>query len=152
MRSISRLCFSCMLFLSIGCTGSMENKETNIKLPTDVPFEQYEQSEVKETAWPGDEKQEVYSLKFLNENAEKEHIEFIIAHFDRSSSEIEEDTSYEQLELEGGTTAYYKTSDFPSAELHWIEDGTEYNLHHHFFTDNQDKVKDDLIKMAESVK
>ncbi len=120
-------------------------------MPTFLPFETFEESELKETEWLGDEDQTVYTVTYANTNDQKEQIDYIVARFNRFFNKLEEDPSYEKVELADGSNALYKMTGFPSAELHWFKDGTEYNLHYTFFTENEDTIKTELIKVANSI-
>ncbi|MGM7700352.1 hypothetical protein ACSVDE_01435 [Pseudalkalibacillus sp. Hm43] len=120
-------------------------------MPTFLPFETFEESELEETEWPEGEGQTVYTVTYSNTNDQKEEIEYIVAGFNRFFNKIEEDPSYEKVELADGSNALYKMTDFPSAELHWFKDGTEYNLHYTFFTKDEETIKTELIKVANSI-
>ncbi|WP_221568049.1 hypothetical protein [Alkalihalobacillus sp. TS-13] len=121
----------------------------DLRMPDYNPLKNGEESAVTLSEW--EDNQIVFSLKYLSSTDEREEIEYITANFDRFYSRIKQDSSYKKIDLKNGKTAFFKGKDFPSAELHWMEGGIEYNLHYRMSTLQFDKVREELVKMANSI-
>jgi hypothetical protein len=48
--------------------------------------------------------------------------------------------------------AFFQETPFPSAQLHWFKDGIEYNLHYFFVFSEDNQAKEELYKIANSIK
>lgn len=119
------------------------------KFPKYMPF-LYEESEVTIGDWDRDLKKIVYSIAY-HSNEDGSVIEFIAANFDRNFSIFKEDNTYEEITLDDGTVALFQETPFPSAQLHWLKDGIEYNLHYIFVFNEDNQAKDELFKIANSL-
>jgi hypothetical protein len=119
------------------------------KFPKYIPFP-YEESAVTIGDWDRDLKKIVYSITY-NSNEDERVIEFIVANFDRNFSIIKEDNTYEEITLDDGTVALFQETPFPSAQLHWLKDGIEYNSHYFFVFNEDHQAKEELHKIANSL-
>ena len=102
-------------------------------------------------AWKQDLKNIVFSIKYHSTEEPNVHIEYIVANFDRFYSHIKSNDEVEEIELNDGTVALFKETSFPSSELHWFKNGIEYNLHYNFVFNEDNKAKEELLKIANSL-
>lgn len=116
-----------------------------VKFPTNLSFKA-EESHVKILDWEQDLKNIVFSIKYHSIEEPKEHIEYIVANFDRFYSHMESSGEFEKIELNDGTIALFKETPLPSSELHWFKNGIEYNLHYNFVFNDENKAKEELSK------
>lgn len=120
------------------------------KFPKTLPF-LAEESDVTIGDWESNLEKIVYSITYNSKEEEQVHIQFIVANFDRYFSSIKENNEYEEITLEDGTVAFFRDTDFPSSELHWLNDGIEYNLHYNFVFNDDNKEKAELLEIANSL-
>ncbi|MFN7253463.1 MAG: hypothetical protein ACK4M9_22220 [Anaerobacillus sp.] len=119
------------------------------KFPKYIPFPN-EESAVTIGDWDRDFKKIVYSITY-HSNEDERVIEFIVANFDRNFSIFKEDNTYEEITLDDGTVALFQETPLSSAQLHWLKDGIEYNLHYFFVFNEDHQAKEELHKIANSI-
>ncbi|OIJ13891.1 hypothetical protein BKP37_09395 [Anaerobacillus alkalilacustris] len=92
----------------------------------------------------------IYSITY-NSKERVVHVQFIVANFDRYFSSIKKGSEYEEIIFEDGTVAFFRETPFPSSDLSWLKDRIEYNLHYNFVINEDNKAKDELLEIANSL-
>lgn len=134
-----------------------------IKYPTYFPFEN-EETKMFITSWEKSKEKIVTSIRYpsIEEDAKWQHgsitqaaipnVNFTVANFDRYYSTYSKITEYKKIKIADGLTGFYKINkQLNGAELHWFTDGKEYNLQLIYYSEDNDRLKEELIKIANSI-
>ncbi|WP_026673128.1 hypothetical protein [Alkalihalobacterium bogoriense] len=123
----------------------------SLHFPTYMPFDAVEQ-DVVISSWDEDLKEIALSTQYSKEGTSHEHIDYVVANFDQFYRAMVYDSEFERVVLEDGITALFSETPFLSAELHWIKDDLEYNIHYSLGFDYEKSAKEELVKIANSIK
>ncbi len=135
----------------------------DMEYPTYLPFE-YEETKVSISSWDNSNKKVVTTIKYpsIEEDVKWEkdsmaqptipHVEYTVANFDRYYSRYSIMNDYKEVEIKEGVLGYLKLVEMMNGvELHWFNDGKEYNLFLLYFSEDKKEIKNEIIKIANSI-
>ncbi|WP_377946562.1 hypothetical protein [Alkalibacillus flavidus] len=135
----------------------------DIKSPSYFPFE-HEQTKVVISGWENSKENIVSFIQYpsTEEDAKWQegsisqpaipHISYTIANFDRYYSRYSNTGDYIDVDINDDITGLFKMNKaIKGAELHWFNGEMEYNLQLIYFSDDRDKLKTELLKIANSI-
>ncbi|RCW64261.1 hypothetical protein [Saliterribacillus persicus] len=134
-----------------------------IKYPTYIPFDS-EEAKVVITAWEKDKEKVVASLTYASTEEDAKwkkdsfvqpvipHVRYTIANFDRYFSRYANKSEYREIEISNNTKGLIQyILESNGAALHWFHEGKEYNIVLRNFNNDKEKLKKELIKIADSI-
>ncbi|SFL58799.1 hypothetical protein SAMN04487943_102341 [Gracilibacillus orientalis] len=134
-----------------------------MKYPSYFPFEN-EKTKVVITGWENSEERVVTSIRYpsIEEGAKWQegsitqaaipNVNYTIANFDRYYSKYSDTNGYNEIEIKDGITGLFKVNkEINGAELYWFYEEKEYALQLMYFSENNEELKAELIKIANSM-
>ena len=150
-------------YLPVDKQTAAEAVPFELEYPSHFPFKTKE-TKVNITDWNHSKGKVVVSTHFPSVEKEQKwqegsftqpaipEVAYTVANFDRYYSKYAKQSEFKKVTMKDGDTALFKKHDeVNGASLHWFKDGKEYNLDLLYESEDAEKLKADLLKMAGSI-
>ena len=150
-------------YLPVDKQTAAEAVPYEIEYPSEFPFKTGE-TKVNITDWNHSKEKVVVSTHFPSVEKEQQweggsftqpaipQVTYTVANFDRYYSKYAKQNEFKKVTMTDGSTALFKMHDeVNGASLHWFKDGKEYNLDLLYETEDTEKLKAELLKIAGSI-
>ncbi len=134
-----------------------------MKFPSYFPFE-HEETKVTLVGWEQSKDLIVATIQYPSIEQEEKWIEgsftqpaipvvtYNVANFDRYYSSYADMTEFNEIKISNDVTGLFRViREINGAEMYWFDGEKEYSLQLMYFSDDPDELKEELIKIANSI-